>query len=527
MQPAPARASAWAPLRDPRFRVTFAAFLVAQVVIWAQSVGAVDVINEQGGSEAVVAAIQTAINLPGVILALYAGAVADIVERRRMLMLAGLSMSVAMAALAGLTLADLAEPAAVLLFTAGLGAGLAMFQPAFAAMVPDLVPRDQLAAAMGIAGISVNIARAAGPAIAGGVIAVAGAAGLFTVLAVALAGVAVMLALFGPASVPPERPERIGEAIRAGARYARFSRPLRNLLMRTGLFVLFGGAMWALLPVIAVDRLGLDASGYGILLACVGVGAVAAVAVMPRIRERVPSEPLSAIGTAIVAAVLVALTVVEEPLLAAGILVIAGAAWISVLTVQMTAVHAAAPDWVRGRSFATWILAYQGGFAIAGLLWGVVAESSLTAALVAAAIGMAGLAATARLLPIPHEEHEPLEPSRSWADPVVARELDDADGPVLVTVEYVVAPADVSAFVDVMRELAVVRRRDGALRWNLFHDVAEPELFVETFTVATWGEHLRQHERGTQVDVPLEERAAALCSTYTVRHLVSAVGRAL
>ena len=524
--PAAAPVSAWAPLRDARFRTTFAAFLGAQLVIWAETVGAVDLLTDASASAGVLAGIQTAINLPGVILALYAGAIADIVDRRRMLIAAGLSMAVAMGVLAALALSGSAGPVVVLGLTAAIGAGLAMFLPAFSAMVPDLVPRDQLAAAMGIAGVSVNVARAAGPAIAGVLIAIAGAGLLFSVLTLALVGVVLILTFRGPPSTPPDRPERVGEAVRAGARYARFSRPLRNVLSRTGLFVLFGGAMWALLPVIAVRRLDLEASGYGILLACVGAGAVAAVAVLPRVRGRLSSEALSAVGTAVVAAVLVALTVVREPLVAALVLVLGGAAWITVLTVLMTAVHAAAPDWVRGRSFATWLLAYQGGFALSALLWGVIADWSLSAALVIPAAGLAVTSVMARLLPVPDERHDPLEPSRSWEDPVIGRDVDEASGPVMVTVEYEVPAHDAAEFIAAMEQIAVIRRRDGALRWNLFHDVADPELFVEAFTVATWGEHLRQHERGTQVDLPLEQHVLTMARSYTVRHLVSAVGRA-
>jgi MFS family permease len=525
--PASTAASAWAPLRDARFRTTFAAFLGAQMVIWAQTVGAVDLLVEQSASAAAIAGIQTAISLPGVILALFAGALADVADRRLMLIVAGLSMAVAMSLLAGLVLAGSAGTVLVLLLTAALGGGLALFLPAFSAMVPDLVPRHQLAATMGIVGISVNVARATGPAIAGVLIAVAGAGGLFSLLALALVAVTLTLALRGPPSAPPDLPERIPEAVRAGARYARFSRPLRNVLIRTASFILFGGAMWALLPVIAVDRLGLAATSYGLLLACLGVGAVGAVTVMPRLRVHFTSEALSAAGTATFAGALVALTIVSDPFAAAAVLVIAGAAWISVLTVLMTAVHTAAPDWVRGRSFAAWLLVYQGGFAAAGVLWGVVAEWSLSAALLAPAGALALTSAAARLLPVPDEGHRPLEPARAWEDPVIGREVEHTAGPVMVTVEYVVSGDAAEAFITAMQELAVTRRRDGALRWNLYHDVADPERMVEVFVVATWGEHLRQHERGTHVDLPLEESVVSMARGYEVRHLVSAVGRVL
>jgi predicted MFS family arabinose efflux permease len=514
----PSSASAWAPLGDPRFRVAWLAFLGAQVVIWAQTVGAVDVITGRSGSAAVVAAIQTAISLPGVILALFAGAVADVVDRRRLLLGACLSMTAAMVTLAALTVADAASPAAVLVLTAALGSGLAMFLPAFSATVPQLVPRALLAPAMAITGVSVNIARAAGPALAGVLIAVAGAGGLFWVLSGVLLAVVGTLAVAGPPSSVPERPERLGAAVRAGARFARFSAPLRTVIARTGLFVVFGSALFAILPLIAVRRLDLGASGFGLLLGAFGVGAVAGALVLPRLQERLPHDLLITACGVVLAAVLAALTVVTAPLVAGAVLLLAGAAWIAVLTAFMTAAQVVTPAWVRGRAFATWILAYQGGLALGSLAWGFVAEASLSAALLVPAAGLVAGALATRLLPLPGDDHGELEPTGSWADPVVARELADDDGPVLVTVEYEVDEADADAFVAAMDELSAIRRRDGAVRWDLFHDVAEPGRFLETFTVATWGEHLLQHERGTQVDLPLEERAAALTRGYTVRH---------
>lgn len=221
------------------------------------------------------------------------------------------------------------------------------------------------------------------------------------------------------------------------------------------------------------------------------------------------------------ALVLAALTVVTSPVVAGLLLLLAGAAWIAVLTGLMTTAQVVTPGWVRGRAFATWILAYQGGLALGSLAWGFVAEASLSAALLVPAAGLVAGALVMRLLPLPADDHGELEPSRSWADPVIARELVDDDGPVLVTVEYEVDEADADAFVAAMDELSAIRRRDGALRWDLYHDVGEPRLFLETFTVATWGEHLRQHERGTQVDLPLEERTVALTRSFAVRHLVS------
>jgi predicted MFS family arabinose efflux permease len=506
--------------------MSWLAFLAAQVVIWAQTVGAVDVITARSGSASTVAAIQTAISLPGVALALFAGAVADVVDRRRLLIAASLAMTVSMAALAALTIADAASPVVVLAATAALGSGLAMFLPAFSATVPDLIPRALLAPAVAITNVSVNIARAAGPALAGVVIAVFGAGALFAGLAGVLALVVVALALHGPPSSVPDRPERITEAVRSGARYARFSAPLRTVIARTALFILFGSAMWALLPLVAVRRLGLEAADFGLLLGCVGAGAIAGAAALPRLQARVPVERTVAGGSIALAGVLLALTLVTHPVLAALVLVLAGVVWIAVLTAMLTAAQMAAPSWVRGRALASWLFAYQAGFALGGVLWGLLADVSLRAALLAPAGALVLSALAGRLARMPQTEDLVLEPARSWADPVVGTDVQEQDGPVLVTVEYEVEASDADAFVAAMRELSAVRRRDGALTWELYQDVEDPAKFVETFTAGTWGEHLRHHERGTQIDLPLEERALGLTQGYTVRHLVSAVPQA-
>ena len=323
---APAQLSAFAPLRDARFRVAWLAFLASQLVIWAQTVGAVDVITSQSGSAALVALIQTAISVPGVVLSLFAGAVADVVDRRRLLVAATLSMAASMAVLAALTVADAATPVLVLLLTAALGAGLAMFVPAFSAAVPDLVPSQLLTAAMAMTTVSVNVARVVGPAMAGAVIALAGAGGLFWLLAGVLLVAVAILAVFGPRGTAPERPERIAAAVRTGARYLRFSAPLKIVIARTGLFILFGSALWALLPVVTVRRLGLDASAFGLLMACIGAGAVAGAAVLPRLQTRLGYNGLTGAGSVVVAGVVASLALVTSPLLAALMLVVVGVA---------------------------------------------------------------------------------------------------------------------------------------------------------------------------------------------------------
>jgi predicted MFS family arabinose efflux permease/quinol monooxygenase YgiN len=400
-----------------------------------------------------------------------------------------------------------------------------MFLPVFSATVPDLVPRRLLAPAIAITNVSVNVARAVGPALAGVMIAVAGPEGLFGVLTGVLVVVVGLLAVYGPRDTAPARPERIGPAVRTGARYARFSAPLRTVIARTALFVLFGSAMWALLPVVTVQRLGLDASAFGLLMACVGAGAVAGAALLPRLHGKLGYNGLTAAGSLVLAGVLAGLAVVTTPLVAGAILLVAGVAWIAVVTSLLTAAQLVAPAWVRGRAIAAWMLAFQLGLAVGGVVWGLVADVSLRTALLVAAGALVATVVLGRVVALPRGEGQAPEPAGNWEDPVVLADVDDDDGPVLIVIEWDVAEGRVEEFVAAMKDLSVIRRRDGALRWELYEDVAQPGLFVETFTSATWAEHMRQHERTTQVDMPVEERPFALTRSYTVRHLVGATRR--
>ena len=260
-------------------------------------------------------------------------------------------------------------------------------------------------------------------------------------------------------------------------------------------------------------------------MACIGGGAVAGALVLPRLQARLGFNGLAAAGSLVVAGVLAALAFVTSPVLAAVVLVVAGVAWISAVTSLLTAAQMVAPAWVRGRAIAAWLLAFQLGFAVGGVLWGFVADASLRAALLAPALALVATVMLGRTLALPRGSGPEPEPAGNWVDPVVVADLNDDDGPVLVTIEYVVADENAEAFVAAMKDLSAIRRRDGALRWELYEDVAEPGLFIETFSAATWGDHMRQHERTTQIDVPVEERPFALTRSYTVRHLVGAVGR--
>lgn len=499
--------SALAPLRSPVFRALWIAALVSNIGTWMQSVGAVWQVGNQSGSAALVALVQTAVSLPIVLLALPAGAAADVVDRRRLLLLTQTWMLASAAALGVATVLGLASPAVVLALTFLLGLGNAANAPAWQATIPELVGGRLLAPAVALNSAGFNIGRAIGPALGGLVVAAAGPAAVFGLNALSYLGVLTVLWRWRR---PPQDKLGAGEqmlgAIGAGIRYVRFAPLLRAVLVRTALFILPASALWALLPVVARDALGLDATGFGLLLGALGIGSVAGAVVLPRLRRAVPIDRRVVAATCLYALATVVLAVVGSALVVGLAMVAAGMAWLAILTSFNVATQTAVPRWVRARALAVYLLVFQGGLAVGSALWGVVAGrvGERTALLAAAASFGLGLLAALRwrLQGIGALD---LTPSVR-PEPVTVLDPEPDDGPVLVLVRYRVDLARAGEFASAMRAMRRVRRRDGAYRWGLFEDVADPSCFVETYVVRSWAEHLRQHERFTAEDLAIRDR---------------------
>jgi MFS family permease len=503
----PAAPSALAPLARPVFRALWLAALVSNVGTWMQSVAAVWQVGTVSGSAALVALVQTAVSLPIVLLALPAGAAADVFDRRRLLLGTQTWMLVSAAALCAATLAGVASPAVVLAGTFLLGLGNAANAPAWQATIPELVGRRLLAPAVALNSAGFNIGRAVGPAIGGLVVAAAGPAAVFGLNAVSYLGVLAVLWRWR------RRPhddlgagEQVLGAIGAGLRYLRFAPPLQAVLVRTALFILPASAVWALLPVVARGRLGMGATGFGLLLGALGIGSVAGAVLLPRLRRAVPIDRRVVAGTCLFALATVALATLGSPLLVWLAMAAAGVAWVAILTSFNVATQTAVPRWVLARALAVYLLVFQGGLAAGSAVWGVVAGrlGERTALLAAAASFGLGLLAVLRwrLQGIGSLD---LTPSVR-PEPVTVLDPEPDDGPVLVLVRYRVEPGRAEEFAAAMRAMRQVRRRDGAYRWGLFEDVADPGCFVETYVVRSWAEHLRQHERFTADDLAVRDR---------------------
>jgi MFS family permease/quinol monooxygenase YgiN len=492
---------------------------------WMQTVGAQWLLVDQPAAETLVALVQTANMSPVFFLALPAGVFADVFDRRRLLIGVQTAAMLAAGVLAVLTAAGQVRPALLLTFTFLLGCAQTLTVPAWQALIPELVPRDQLPAASALGGISMNLARAVGPALAGLLIARVHVAAVFAINALSFGLLVLALIAWRRRLVEADdRPERFGAALVAGGRYIRHSRVVRRILLRSLLFVVPGTVVWALLALVADRRLGLGPGGYGLLLAALGAGAVAGAFALPRLRRQTSTNGIILLASLVYAAALVVVALVPSPAAVTVALFAAGAAWLAVLANLNATMQLFLPGWVRARGLSTYQIVFIGGQAVAAVVWGVLAEQfGLVAVFLAAAGLMVAGAASLRRWPLRDIEGMDRGRAMYWPEPHLDFEPEPDDGPVLVTVTYRVAEDRQAQFLEAMEAVRRSRQRTGASRWDLYRDGADRHHFVETFVVPSWAEHLRQHgERLTVTDQALEERAYALADgTPEVQHLFS------
>ncbi len=506
---APGPASPWAPLRSRAFRWLWVGVLVGYIGVWAQTVGAQWLLVENLDAGGVVALVQTAATLPVMLLALPAGVLADVFDRRWVLFAVQIYVFVTAGSLALLTVAGQMTAPLLLGFTFLLGLGGAVQLPAWQAVLPELVPRSQLGAATRLEMVGVNVGRSIGPALAGLVIALAGVPAVFALNAASVLLFAAVLLRWRRRPADPEtRRERFVAALRAGGRYVWFEPVVRRILLRTVLLIGPGSVLWALLPLVAREQLGLGAGGYGLLFAALGVGAIGTVVVGGRLRARLSTNRLlAAAGTAYAAALLI-IVLVPTVVAALPSLVLAGLAWTTAISTLNAELQLFLPVWVRARGLAVYLVVFTGALALGSLLWGTVTALAgvRTAFLIAAGVMLAGVAfGLVRRLPEPAGTEGRAD---YWTEPRLAFDPEADSGPIAVRIEYTIAPDDEADFLAAMERLRTSRRRTGATRWELYRDAEHPDTFVELFRVASWEEHLRQHNgRLTVADQRIEEVA--------------------
>jgi len=453
--------------------------------------------------------MQTAENAPLFLLALPAGALADIVDRRRLLLVSQGWMLISAVTLALLTLLGLTTPWILLLLVFSLGLGAALNAPAWQAIMPELVSRSELPAAISLNSVAFNIARAVGPALGGLVVAAVGSWAVFLLNSLSFIGVLIVIYSWRREPVESISPtERIVGAMKAGVRYVRHDPAIRAVLVRTGAYVSCASALWAMLPLVARKQLGLGAVGYGLFLGGLGSGAIISAFLLPSIRRRVSLNTLIVGGTILFACVTGLLASVRNFALLSVAMIFGGMAWMALMSSFNVSIQSLVPAWVRARVLAIYLLVFFGGMALGSAFWGALADrvGISTALLCAAGALLLGLV-TAWLYPLPGKVELDLEPSLHWTDPVVITEPHFKDGPVLVTIDYQIDPERAAEFVKAMLEVKRILRRDGAMRWGLFKDTANPSHYVETFLVESWAEHLRQHARITNEDRAVQDLA--------------------
>ena len=515
----------WAPLRNGVFRAIYLAVLVSNIGLWMQTVGAQWLVVDQPNAEVLVALVQAMVTLPVLLFAVVGGALADIFDRRRLLIFVQVALVIVGALLTALTWANQMPPALLLAFTFFLGAGPAFTTPAYQALIPELVPREQLPSASALGSISINLGRAVGPAIAGVLIAKVGVAAVFALNTLTLLFYAIVVAFWRePKSRPSDFPEQFLSAMRAGAQYVRFAPVVRRILFRSALFLVPASMLWALLPLVANQQLGLGATGYGLLLGSLGVGAVLGAFLLPVFRSGLDNNGLLVLASIVYAVALIVIVFVPNTIVVLVVLLPAGVAWVIVLSSVNAALQLFLPSWVRGRGLAIYQTVLFGAQAAGAILAGVIAAPFGIGPtfLVASAVLLAG-AATTRWRPLIDTRGLDRGAAVYWPEPHLAIEVEPEAGPVLVMRTYTVAPETAARFISAMDNVRGSRRRTGATQWGLFHDGDIPGRFVEVFVVPSWEEHMRQHDgRLTGTDRAFEEQADALSDPPpTVAHLIA------
>lgn len=504
--------SALGPLRQPVFRMLWLAWLAANVTMWMNDVASAWLMTTLTESAFMVAMVQAASTLPVFVLGLPSGALADIVDRRRYFAVTQVWVGVVAILLATLSFADALTAPLLLALTFANGIGMAMRWPVFAAIVPDVVPRAELPAALALNGIAMNMSRVIGPIIAGALLAGAGSTYVFLLNAVLAAfAFAMILRWRSEPKISTLPGERFFAAMRVGVQHVAQSPRMRIVLLRIFLFFLQSTALTALLPLIARRTGDGGPETFTALLVAMGAGAVVMALNLTRLRHRIRRDTMVYWGICVHAAASVIVALSPSLWLAIPFMAIAGMAWIATANSLTVAAQLALPNWVRARGMSIYQMALMGGSAAGAALWGYVASlgSVTTSILTAAVVGPLVLLLTKHhgAGGVVDEDLTPAAPAGSVPPPVIDIEPDA--GPVMVTIEYLIDPADAEAFNDVMCETRRARLRQGALSWGLFRDTTQPGRYIEYFLDENWVEHQRRLERFTAADIGLRERRLA------------------
>ncbi|MGI0087740.1 MAG: MFS transporter [Nitrosotalea sp.] len=490
------------------FRALWIATTASNIGTSMQGVGAAWLMTSLTPSPLTVALLQTATSLSTVLLALPGGALADVFDRRRLLLVAQYFMLTVAVILAMLSFTGLVTPSILLTVTFLLGLGAAITMPAAMGASLELVPRSEARHAITLGGVSVNIGAAVGPAIGGFIVAATGPGSVFLLNAISFVGLIIFMHRWHRTSnfgnLPPER---VVGAMRAALRYIRHSPHIHGLFIRDLSFSICGSALMALLPLLSRHELHLGSTGFGILVGCFGLGAIiGGFVVLPRLPKRLSIE--WRVGGAIVtyACMLATLSYKPDFVLLCLAMIAGGIAQLTIISSVNFATYSSAPKWVGIRVLAVHILVFQAGMTGGSVLWGTLGNQiGIESSLLVASFGLLiGLLTITRYRLLPGKDVD-MTPSLHWPVPQVTSDVRPDDGPVLIEIEYFIDPEKASEFEHATYELRNLRLRDGAINWGMFRDVADPSRYIETFVAESWAEHLRHHQRVTKSDKEIED----------------------
>ena len=496
---------ALAPLANPTYRTFWVASLASNLGGLIQAVAAAWTMTTLAASADMVALVQASTTLPIMLFSLASGAIADNFNRRRVMIAAQVGMLAVSIALAACAWAGLLTPWLLLGFTFAIGCGVALNNPSWQASVGDIVPRQDLPAAVALNSVGFNLTRSVGPAIGGVIVATLGVAAAFAANALSYFAIIAALLVWKP-DLPLRKlpPESLGQAMGAGLRYTAMSPHIGVVLLRSFLFGLTSIAVLALLPIVSRNLVGGGALTYGLLLGAFGLGAIGGAFLGAWLRARLTSEWVVRIAFCAFA-VAAAVAAVSPLAWATGLgLALGGAAWVLALSLFNVTVQLSTPRWVVGRTLALYQTATFGGMALGAWLWGLVAERHGTeTALLAASACMVAAGLVGFLLPLPDRGELDLSPLDRFREPKLGLDLAPRSGPVAITVEYLIRETDVPEFLGAMADRQRMRQRDGARLWTLMRDLEDPRIWVEFYQTATWIDYLRHHERSTRADAEI------------------------
>ena len=500
------------PLRHAPFRLFYLGSIGTALGYTMQATVAAWLMATLTPSALMVALVQTASTAPSLLFGLLAGSLADIVDRRKIILVTQIMLLAATVVLGSATLAGLTGPASLLALTFLIGTCFTFYMPAQQASINGFVSRVELPRAVALGAVAFNVARAVGPALAGAIAAWLGTGSALITSALFFTLMIVAVRTWKPRDLAlPGVPESLFSGVQSGLRFARHSRPMRALIIRNLSFCVCASSLWALLPVIARDQLHLGAGGYGLLSASFGIGAVVGALSIPGQLQR---QSLNAVVTSgvllwTVATLLIAATDITAIALLGAFG--SGVAWVCVLASLSAGTQSTAPAWVRARAVAMNLVAVQASLALGSVLWGTVASAGGTRlALAASATIMFMLHVLNRKIRVAMGNEADVTPAVQLPDLAIAVQPLPDDGPVLIQIEYKIAPENYENFLRAIHKVETTRRRNGATSWRVFRDVAEADHFVERYVINSWAEYVRLRSRMTMADRKLQDRVAEM-----------------